>query len=874
MPREPDDNDLTERPREPAKAMPLTRHCYEQYWFCPSHAIDHSTNQDCIIKHKKPHRKYQYEEYDADNPNAKMFTHWAMNKEYTGKLCVPWEQYDTFVAKLIQGLTKGHRLYMTEKRTKIVRVFMEFDFAASHIRHLPDQLVDTLVQIAIKTFIRFYIPYKHISSLDHVISKEPNSDHLMCTESNSKQLNPEDDQFDYRSLFPLHAIVCDTVTKYERTYNNETGEITHLRDRHVMKGIRVYLPTLYATSEQLQVMRRAVLYEWMQHFGKSIPGVEAFDKMFDICSYRSNGLRCIGCRKVAPCFVCVKQRELLKQAAEVGIDPYQSTIPNTTSLNANSLSSNTNISSPNKASSANTIARSIETPTRIPNFYCRLCNGGNAEHPKDLDVGRVYRPYQVYAITLVKPKHGKSSADDDKTKSNESNHNINTDNSTYIKILHAASPCIALDLDFDRLQIYQSNIGQLVRNTLIRTKFTSTHPTVQLWSLDRYEQSQPEKNFSLERVMPDESKNSSITLSTGESIQVCEQAARANKSKAATASHRFSRDHDFCQATAAFINSDLIKEYRFLDVYEMTSNAEQKWYSVYVRGSGNRYCQNMNTNQGCHRTVGIYFVITVSGITQRCFCKCPDKRLAGVPCSKFKSVVTPLSESLRCLLFPDSIKVSSSDIFERATQFAKLKHHHTEAMMLQDRKKKQKYDEITNLKRGLFVEKTNLTTTIIHNPNVDSSDRTIRDWYELKRFDDRMLLFSTVGYDIIDDIGQQSNINTSHSNVSSLTTASTNSVEQQQVFIPQTFYRPRLGQPKSSSATISILPPDFDMHHIIQLKNILDTIVLNAEKQSISSNTSRVAPTTRSTIKKPSRKRQKPNPSTTETNNEDVLQCN
>lgn len=865
MPREPDDEDKSLYPREPKMATPFIQYCYQHAWFCPSHSLDHSTNTECIAKNKCPSRKYQYEEFDPENPDAKMFTHWSMNKEHTGKLCVPWDRYDDFVSELIKGLRKGQRIYMTEKRTKIVRAFMEFDFAALHVRHLPDSLIDRLVQVAIHTFVRFYIPYKHLQNLartDNCYKTEKKSNKtemdIECSQAgnpNAKHheklgkddtLHPGDDQCPYQDLFPLRVIVCDTVTKYDRRFNNETYEITYLRDQKVMKGIRVYFPTLYCTSEQLCTMRRAVIYEWIKQFGKTIPGLDDWDKMFDICSYTSNGLRCIGCRKVAPCFACIKQRELLKLANEI---KHHSKHASNSQNNVATVSNNhaTVVDSSNNANviDSSTTNDNSHTGHTADNrqFYCRLCNSGNyGEKPKDLDVGRVYQAYQVFSITLRAANDINTSANNDKNAhANSVLHDIAISKASSSLFEHDP---ICMTLDSKALDVYQLDIGQLVRDTLIRTKFTKAHPIVQLWSLERYEHGHTEKNFSLDKRIPDDRKHVPVTLANGEIVRVCKNAVTVHKSKASAFKNRYPHDHEFCLQTAAFINCSLVKEYKYLDVYEMTSNEENKYYRVNVRGPGATYCQNMAANLGYHRSMSIYFVITPSGISQRCYCKCPggNQRVTGLSCSKFKSTVVPLTESLKCLLFPDSFKGFSNDmdLFKGATQFAKLKHQHRMVMMMEDRKQKQKIDQLANLDRGIFVEKS---PTIISNSVASNSDQSIVDWYEAGRFDSRMKLFSTVGYDIVDDTASNCNQSTSLAQPTQNTQISQASHEMQtsqntpRVFIPQKFYKSRPNQPDAKSTSASVLPPDFDLDHIVQFKHILDSIVLSAEKRLTGINT-------------------------------------
>ena len=76
-------------------------------------------------------------------------------------------------------------------------------------------------------------------------------------------------------------------------------------------------------------------------------------------------------------------------------------------------------------------------------------------------------------------------------------------------------------------------------------------------------------------------------------------------------------------------------------------------FSLKVRGFGCRYCQN---KQDEHTQQAVYFIISRSGISQRCYSRKNLPRHSGL-CEKYASPATCLLPSLIRLLYPDALDV-------------------------------------------------------------------------------------------------------------------------------------------------------------------------------------------------------------------------
>lgn len=96
------------------------------------------------------------------------------------------------------------------------------------------------------------------------------------------------------------------------------------------------------------------------------------------------------------------------------------------------------------------------------------------------------------------------------------------------------------------------------------------------------------------------------------------------------------------------------KRYSSLNVKKMFVRplVKKKIYIVQITGDYNTYCQNKDDH---HRTNSIYFEISVKGMSQRCFCRCPVVRKKwGVKCQDYWSAPVALPDEMQMLMFPES----------------------------------------------------------------------------------------------------------------------------------------------------------------------------------------------------------------------------
>lgn len=103
------------------------------------------------------------------------------------------------------------------------------------------------------------------------------------------------------------------------------------------------------------------------------------------------------------------------------------------------------------------------------------------------------------------------------------------------------------------------------------------------------------------------------------------------------------------------VNPDI---YGRIQIREMFHLATKDFFIITTRGFGSHNCMNMVNNQK-HNNNTIYFMVTPSGVSQRCFCRCVGadklKTRKGMFCKDYKGPMHALNEKLICLLFPDSL---------------------------------------------------------------------------------------------------------------------------------------------------------------------------------------------------------------------------
>ena len=97
-------------------------------------------------------------------------------------------------------------------------------------------------------------------------------------------------------------------------------------------------------------------------------------------------------------------------------------------------------------------------------------------------------------------------------------------------------------------------------------------------------------------------------------------------------------------AAAAAVLRRLDPHWSRLQVDRLTQHVSDKgrrrtYFKAAVSGEGSGYCANYGKD---HRSARVYFILKPEGVLQRCYCRCPDVRLAGgTTCRKYESDLFP-----------------------------------------------------------------------------------------------------------------------------------------------------------------------------------------------------------------------------------------
>lgn len=615
MPLEPTQDDLPE-PFEMKKTQPTVRHWHTQKYYCPSH----------------PER--------GDHP----FTHWSMSKEYTGKMCVPGNEYNEFYKKYAFAIKSGQKLYLTEKRSPLSRAFADLDFSGYSRSLLSNENIDCLVKILIKTFSQFWFdstpalnkPNGLLGEKRFPIERVP----VRCLVLHTTRKYPKSQFIDRckgKTNFPEDELL--DPEKFEQDPS--------LLSRHGA-GIRVYFPDLFATDDQLRVMRRATIVAWKKIVGESESlGFDEWTKIFDSCVYLKNGLRITGSRKIETCKYCKV------------------------------------LSTMSSASGGNTTDKTESTE-------CDVCYD-----LKTIDVNRVYKIWKVIDVTPSNNGCGYATIDSTSTMASTINDNTSAyDNTMNDDVSNGASKTnyddlygqinndiaaaiakpFAKKMNLDKIHFYcskrlnvverndlvrkyEENVAQLILDTRIRTLGTTSEIEImQMWNKDLYEYN---IKYKLDDVFPEvgtdgASEVSIVRTKTGKTFVMPNNAtAKALSSKLSKSGYTYIPSYDIRTKLMSYVIKKYIHpKYANVEIMYMSINNNGACISVYLEGEGSKFCMNYDRNHNSNR---VYFqVYRKRGLVQRCFCKCETTagRLKGF-CKDYKSNPIQFPEKFRNLLFPE-----------------------------------------------------------------------------------------------------------------------------------------------------------------------------------------------------------------------------
>jgi hypothetical protein len=135
-------------------------------------------------------------------------------------------------------------------------------------------------------------------------------------------------------------------------------------------------------------------------------------------------------------------------------------------------------------------------------------------------------------------------------------------------------------------------------------------------------------------------------------MEVVRNAGRVPKKRGFARVDRKCREWDVCL--------ELIKNfhpmwYKNSYISNLYMNLHGTVYICYIDGEGSTSCRNLTSKKKSHNSAKVYFQVTHKGIVQKCTCKCKttEGREFGMPCSRFKSDIRPLSLPQKICLFPE-----------------------------------------------------------------------------------------------------------------------------------------------------------------------------------------------------------------------------
>ena len=160
---------------------------------------------------------------------------------------IPKEEYSTFLNLLSVDLQNGNNYYISENRTSIFRFVCDLDF-------YDDSEITTL-QIE-----------RVVNTLQEVI---------------------------HEYYLETHVVICGTETK---TVTKESVD-------YVKTGFHLVWPKIYISVERAKELRLKFIEKLINTYGQR-DLINTWEDVVDLAIYEDNGLRMIGCRKMAPCKLC------------------------------------------------------------------------------------------------------------------------------------------------------------------------------------------------------------------------------------------------------------------------------------------------------------------------------------------------------------------------------------------------------------------------------------------------------------------------------------------------------------------------------------------------------------------------------------------
>jgi len=209
----------------------------------------------------------------AKNNDRRQKTHLLLDG---GSIHVNVEKEDEFILQYTRSIMSAERNYVVECRTPIFRFLMDLDIMEEHEVQLDD-LCSIVARIQ-KTLWEFYAKEEE----RHLLS-------VIMSTTEAKQIT--------KQATIDRPSICLVKT-----------------------GVHLIWPDICVDNERAQTLRRAVVFDLTQTFGKRSEQ-NSWEEVVDSAVYKANGLRMIGSRKCVTCSSCrnnAKKKGACKNCNGVG----------------------------------------------------------------------------------------------------------------------------------------------------------------------------------------------------------------------------------------------------------------------------------------------------------------------------------------------------------------------------------------------------------------------------------------------------------------------------------------------------------------------------------------------------------------------------
>jgi len=203
--------------------------------------------------------KYYIKTTDSKERKAAA-THFLLDGGIWG---VPKEQYPEFLNLLAVDLQNGEKHYICENRTPVFKFICDID--------LFDDAVISIEQIS-----------KVVSVIQEVVTEYYGEKKVVVCGADSKT-------------------VKKTVSETDGSFGQKEIEL-------VKSGFHLVWPDIWITTETAKNLRIHFIKKIIEKFGER-ESYNTWDDVVDLAVYQDNGLRMVGCRKMAICKSCKNKRE-------------------------------------------------------------------------------------------------------------------------------------------------------------------------------------------------------------------------------------------------------------------------------------------------------------------------------------------------------------------------------------------------------------------------------------------------------------------------------------------------------------------------------------------------------------------------------------